>query len=128
MEILAALFLGALTVLPLVSSETSPVKITSCEVAYIDSSGIMTSQLQFTNGVTVTATNTSDKPVSSFTVNGSYNGYKVTDSWTGKLLPKGSLSIWKHYQQLAYVGSKADCRVTKVTFADGTTWAATATQ
>jgi hypothetical protein len=124
MGILAALFLGAMTMFPLISTDTSPVRIKSCDVAYIDQSGIMTSALQYTNGVTVQAENTSSKTVSSFTVHGSYNGFKVVDSWSGTLLPNASLSIWKHYQQLPYSGSKADCHVTKVTYSDGTTWSA----
>jgi hypothetical protein len=79
--------------------------------------------MQYTNGVTVTAVNTSPKTVTSFTVNGSYNqSFKVTDTWTGTLLPNATLSIWKHYQQLPYSGSEAECRVIKVTYTDGTAW------
>jgi hypothetical protein len=112
---------------PLVSNpigSSGPVKIKSCEVAYIDAStgGIMTDSLQFTNGVTVTLMNTSEKPVSSFTVSGSYNTYHVTDTWNGTLPPGAVLTVYKHYQQLPYVDSKAKCRVIKVTYADGTTW------
>ena len=122
---IAALFLGVLTTFPLISTEASPVTIKSCEVAYIDQTGgVETASLQYTNGVTVTAENTSDKPISSFTVSGSYNGYKVVDTWSGTLLPKGMLSVWKHYNQLPYSGSKAQCHVTKVTYSDGTTWSA----
>ncbi len=122
MEILAALFLGVLTLFPVVTTESSPIKL-KCEVAYITASGIVTSQMQYTNGVTVTAVNTSPKTVTSFTVNGSYNkSFKVTDTWTGTLLPNATLSIWKHYQQLPYSGSEAECRVIKVTYTDGTAW------
>jgi hypothetical protein len=125
------LFLAGATALPLVSTtvgEPGPVTIKSCEVAYIDAQGgIVTAGvggLQFTNGVTLTAQNVSSKPITGFTVNGSYNGFKVTDTWAGTLPPGATLSIWKHYQQLAYVGPKADCHVAKATYADGTTWAA----
>lgn len=124
MEILAALFLGVLTMFPVITTSSSPIKL-KCDVAYITESGIVTSQMQFTNGVTVTAVNTSPKTVTSFTVNGSYNkSFKVTDSWTGTLLPNATLSFWKHYQQLPYSGSTAECRVIKVTYADGTSWSA----
>ena len=122
---IAALFLGVLTTFPLISTEASPITIKSCEVAYIDASGgVATAELQYTNGVTVTAENTSAKSISSFTIAGSYNGYKVVDTLAGTLLPKGMLSVWKHYNQLPYAGSKAECHVTKATFADGTTWSA----
>jgi hypothetical protein len=122
---IAALFLGVLTTFPLISTEASPVTIKSCEVAYIDSSGgVETVSLQTTNGVTVKAQNTSTKTITSFTVAGSYNGYKVVDTWAGTLLPNAMLSVWKHYNQLPYSGSKAECHVTKVTYSDGTTWSA----
>jgi hypothetical protein len=121
--------LGAATLLPLVSNPigaNSPVKIKSCDVAYIEDTGaVMTSELQYTNGVTVKVQNASDKPVTSFTVAGSYNTYHVVDTWSGNLLPGAQLSIYKHYQQLPYVSSQAKCRVTKVTYADGSTWSAT---
>jgi hypothetical protein len=124
----SAFLLGAVT-LALVSNPigaNSPVKIMSCDVAYLqDTGGIMTSALQYTNGVTVKVENASTKPVTSFTVSGSYNTYHVTDTWAGNLLPGAQLSIFKHYQQLPYVSSQAHCRVTKVTYADGTTWSAT---
>jgi hypothetical protein len=80
--------------------------------------------MQYTNGVTLTAENSSSKSISSFTVKGSYNGFKVTDTWNGTFMAGATVSIWKHYQQLPYSGPKADCHVTKVTYADGTTWAA----
>jgi hypothetical protein len=124
----SAFLLGAET-LALVSNPigaNSPVKIKSCDVAYIqDTGGIITSSMQYTNGVTVQVENTSAKSVTSFTVTGSYNTYHVTDTWAGTLLPGGELSIFKHYQQLPYSSSQAKCRVTKVTYADGTTWSAT---
>jgi spore coat protein CotH len=123
MGIFTALFVAVATMFSVVSTTGgSPVKIKSCDVAYITDTGIQTSQLQFTNGVTVSITNTSDKPVTSITVEGSYDKFQVTDSWTGKLLPNATVSVWKHYQQLVYTGSKAQCHVTKVTYADGTTW------
>jgi hypothetical protein len=127
MGIVASLFLTAATTLAVVSTSggSAPVKIKSCDVAYITQSGIMTSQLQFTNGVTVSAQNVSSKPVSSFTVHGSYNKFSVTDTWTGSLLPNASVSVWKHYTQLAWDGSKAKCDVIKVTFADGSQWTET---
>ena len=123
MGILASLFVAVATLLSVVTQGGGgPVQIKSCDVAYITDTGIMTSQLQFTNGVTVTLANNSGKTVTGITVSGSYDKYQVTDSWTGKLMPSAQVSVWKHYQQLVYSGSKAQCHVTKVTFADGTTW------
>jgi hypothetical protein len=128
MGILASLFLSAATTVAVVSTSggSAPVKIKTCDVAYITDQGILTAQMQYTNGVTVTATNVSSKPVSSFTVDGSYQAFHVTDSWSGNLLPNASVSVWKHYTQLVYDGSKAKCTVTKVTYADGSTWTAAA--
>jgi len=128
MQILAALFLGALSLFPFITTEKPPVSIKSCDVAYIEQDGIITNAIQFTNGVTVSAVNTSSKPVASFTVNGAYNGFKVTDTWSGNLLPHATISLWKHYAQLAYTGPTAECRVVKVKFADGTWWTASATE
>jgi hypothetical protein len=129
METLATLFFAAVaSILPLVSTTSggAPVTIKACDVAYIESTGIVTVNMQYTNGVTLTALNSSSKEISSFTVAGSYNGYKVTDTWAGTLLPNATVTIWKHYQQLPYSGPKADCHVSKVTYKDGTAWAAPA--
>ncbi len=132
MGLMAALFMGAATILGLVSNPTgsvSPVKIKSCEVAYIQGTGdVITSALQYTNGVTLTIMNTTSKTVTNFTASGSYNTYHVTDSWAGTLLPGAEISIYKHYQQLPYVNSKAQCRITKVTYSDGTTWSSSDSQ
>jgi hypothetical protein len=127
MGIFVSLFMSAATLLGVVSTTggSAPVKIKACDVAYITDNGITTTSLQFTNGVTVSLTNVSSKPVTSITVDGAYDKFKVTDSWSGNLLPNASVSVWKHYTQLAYTGSKASCKVVKVTFADGSEWAAT---
>ncbi len=126
MELLASLFVGAATLISLISNpvaSVSPIKIKSCEVAYLDAGGgVATSSLQYTNGVTLTIMNPTPKTVTNFTVSGSYNKYHVTDSWAGTMMPGAQLSIFKHYAQLAYVDSKAECHVTKVTFSDGTSW------
>lgn len=126
MDILAPFVLGILTIVPLASADTSPVTVKSCAVAYITEGSLILQGMQFTNGVTVTLANNSSKPVSGITVSGTYHGFKVTDSWSGTLVPSGTLSVWKHYHQLVYAGPNAECRVIKVTFTDGTTWAAPA--
>ena len=98
-SLIGLLFLAAATLLPLVSTtvgQPGPLTVKSCDVAYIDTSGaIVTSGpqgIQYTNGVTLTAQNVSSKPISGFSVNGNYNGYKVTDTWTGTFPPGATLS------------------------------------
>jgi hypothetical protein len=61
----ASLFLGILTLFPMISTDSAPVAIKGCEVAFIenDASYIMGTHLQFTNGVTVTVTNLSSKSI-----------------------------------------------------------------
>ncbi len=127
MAMIAAVSLAFLTLFSVLSGPSSPVKIKSCDVAYIDdstdSAGVMTTALEFTNGVTLTVTNTSAKTITAFSVAGSYDKFHVTDSWAGKLRPGAQLSIFKHYAQLPYDGSKAKCAITGATYDDGTTWA-----
>ncbi len=126
MAMIAAVSLALLTMFSVLSTASSPIKIKSCDVAYIDDStssgGVMTSSLEFTNGVTLTVTNTSAKTVTGFSVAGSYDKFHVTDSWSGKLRPGAQLAIFKHYAQLPYDGSKAKCAVVSATYDDGSTW------
>ncbi len=124
MQVISAILIAVATLFPVVSTEGAPVKVDECDVAFIDAGGaLLTSSLQFTNGVTVQVSNVSGKPITGITINGSYNGFHVTDSWTGTLAAGGKLRIWKHYQQLPYAGPHAKCVVAKVNYADGTTWA-----
>jgi hypothetical protein len=123
---IAALTLGLVTMFSVLTTPQSPIKIKSCDVAYIDDStdsgGVMTTSLQFTNGVTLTVANTSAKTVTAFTVAGSYDKFHVKDSWAGKLLPGAQVSVYKHYAQLPYDGSKAKCAITSATYDDGSMW------
>jgi len=127
MEIFSAILLAAATLFPVVTTANGPVQINKCDVAFISegAGSILVSQsLQFTNGVTISATNVSAKPVTSITATGTYNGVSITDTWNGKMAPGDTISVWKHYRQLPYAGPHAKCVVTHVTFADGTTWPA----
>ena len=130
MAMIAALIVGLFSTFAVLTTPPSPIKIKSCDVAYIDDStnsgGVMTSSLEFTNGVTLTVANTSSKPITAFTVAGSYDTFHVTDTWAGKLLPGAQVSVYKHYTQLPYDGSKASCSITSATYADGSVWAAAA--
>ena len=124
MQVISAILIAAATLFPVVTTEGAPVKVNECDVAFIDQGGsLITSSLQFTNGVTVKLSNVSGKAITGITVNGSYNGFHVTDSWTGTLTPGAEVRIWKHYQQLPFSGPHAKCVVAKVIYADGTTWA-----
>ena len=149
MTMIAVLVFGFMPTTAVLSNAPSPVKIKSCDVAYIDDStnsgSVMTTSLEFTNGVTLTVANTSAKPVTAFTVAGSYDTFHVTDTWAGKLLPGARVSVYKHYTHFAatmrtpisdataprlivatvpYDGSKAKCSITSATYADGSTWTA----
>jgi len=129
---IAALIVGLLSTFSVLTTPPSPIKINACDVAFIDdtadSGGVMTTSLQFTNGVTLTVKNTSQKLITGFTVAGSYDAFHVTDTWAGKLLPGAQVSVYKHYTQLPYDGSKAKCSITSATYEDGTTWSAAAAQ
>ena len=103
---------------------TGPIAVKSCAVGFIENGRILSSALRFTNGVTVTVMNTSSKPVTNYTIRGNYNGYKVVDNWSGTLAPGQTMTYMKHYQQQPFSGPTAQCKVTKATLADGTTWSA----
>lgn len=101
----------------------APVKVTAC-VVMMAGSGDSIGQpgVTLTNGVTVTLMNTSDKVVKSVTVNGDYHGRHESSSAAFDFKPGTSVEITRHFTQSAYVDPNAKCTVTKVTFADGTTW------
>ena len=127
MEVFSAILIAAATLFAPVTTSTGPVQINKCAVAFINeqTGSILVSQtMTYTNGVSISFTNVSTKPVTSVTATGTYNGVTITDSWAGHLAAGDTLSIWKHYRQLPYAGANAKCVVTKVVFADGTTWPA----
>lgn len=106
-----------------VTNAPAPVTIKACTVMSASSADtVMVPGVSLTNGVTVTMTNTSGKTISSVTVAGNYHGRKETGTATFEFKPGTTAQITRHYTQSAYVDPNAQCTVTKVVFADGTTW------
>jgi hypothetical protein len=67
-------------------------------------------------------TDTSGKTIQSVTVAGDYHGRTQTGTATFQFKPGTTAEITRHFGQSGYVGPIAQCSVTKVVFADGTTW------
>ncbi len=106
-----------------VTNTPSPVQVKACTVMSASTTdSVMVPGVSLTNGVTVTLTNVSGKTIQSLTVAGDYHGRKETGSATFEFKPGTTAQITRHYTQSAYVDPDAKCSVTKVTFADGTTW------
>jgi len=101
----------------------APVQVTGCTVMMAGSGNVVgIPGVTLTNGVTVTLKNTSDKVVKSVTVTGNYHGRHETGSADFTFKPGTSAEITRHFGQSAYIDPDATCSVTKVVFADGTTW------
>jgi hypothetical protein len=111
---LAPLSAGAVT------SQMAPLKVVSCVVGYLNSGN----SNGLTNGVTITVMNASTKPIASFSGGGVYDTTTVTDTIAHPVAPGASYTFTKHYTPFVYYGSGANCFVSKVVFADGTSWAA----
>lgn len=106
-----------------VTTTPSPVKVTSCTVMFASSGdAIGVPGVTLTNGVAVVLANESGRTVKSVTVTGDYHGRKETASAPVNLAPGATVMITRHFTQSAYAGPNAQCAVTSVTFADGTTW------
>jgi hypothetical protein len=106
-----------------VTNTPSPVVVKACTVMSASTNdSVMVPGVSLTNGVTVTLTNVSGKTIQSLTVAGNYHGRKETGTATFEFKPGTTAQITRHYTQSAYVDPNAQCSVTKVTFADGTTW------
>ena len=102
-----------------------PVQVTAC-VVMMQGTGDTVGQpgVTLTNGVTVTLMNKSDKVVKSVTVMGDYHGRHETGTADFTFKPGTTAEITRHFTQSAFVDPDAKCAVTKVVFADGTTWTA----
>ncbi len=112
--------------LPAIALTTSgPVRVAACTVFSRQTrGGVLTPGLDLTNGVQLTLVNDSTKTTSAITVTGSYHGRSVTDTADFTLKPGASVTFTRsYYPPSTYVDANAQCRVVKVTFADGTTWA-----
>jgi hypothetical protein len=106
-----------------VTNTPSPVEINACIVMSSSTTDtVMVPGVSLTNGVTVTMTNTSGKTIQSVTVAGDYHGRTQTGTATFQFKPGTTAEITRHFGQSGYVGPIAQCSVTKVVFADGTTW------
>ncbi len=106
-----------------VTNTPSPVAVKACVVMSASTAdSVMVPGVSLTNGVTVTLTNTSGKTIQSVTVSGDYHGRKETGTAAFEFKPGTTAEITRHFTQSAYVDPNAQCSVTKVVFADGTTW------
>jgi len=129
LSLCAALTLG-LSSTALAMTTTGPVRVAAC-VVYSRQTGtggvqMLTPGIDLTNGVQVVLVNDSNKTTKSITVTGHYHGRSVTDSADVALKPGASVSIRRsYYPPSTYVDADAQCKVDKVTFADGTTWMGT---
>jgi hypothetical protein len=106
-----------------VTNTPSPVEIKACVVMSTSTAdSVLVPGVSLTNGVTVEMTNTSGKTIQSVTVTGNYHGRTQTGTATFQFKPGTTAEITRHFGQSGYVGPIAQCSVTKVVFADGTTW------
>ena len=99
----------------------APFKIT-CIVASSDRNILLVPGVSRTNGVTVMLENTSSKTATAVTVTGSYHGYSVTDTFKAKFEPNVAQMVTRSYTPQVYQGPNAECKVTHVEYADGSTW------
>ena len=115
--------LGSVTPALAITS-SGPVRVVSCTVWSRNAPhDILTPNVDLTNGVTVMLVNDSNKTTSSVTVTGSYHGRVVTDSAKVMLKPGASVTFQRsYYPPSTYIDPTAQCRVTKVSFTDGTSW------
>jgi len=104
------------------TADTGPVKVTSCTVQSSSINSVLVQGVSRTDGVTVAFINQSDKPAADVTITGTYNGISVTDTLKGPFAPGSTMMVTKTYNPTIFVGPNANCHVTHVTFADGTTW------
>jgi len=105
---------------------TGPIRVAACVVYNRDTPNtVLDPGIALTNGVSVTLVNDSHKTTTKITVTGDYHGRHVTDSADVKLKPGSSITITRsYYPPSTYEGADAVCRVTSVSFDDGTSWSA----
>jgi hypothetical protein len=107
------------------AQETGPVQVASCIVHPRDAmTNILKPGVDWTNGVTVTLVNKSDKTTSAVTVHGSYHGTSVTDTVDLYIAPGKTAQVTRNYTPTVFSDIYAECHVVKVTFTDGTSWSA----
>ena len=99
----------------------APFKIT-CIVASSDRNILLVPGVSRTNGVTVMLENTATKTATAVSVTGTYHGYTVSDVVKGKFEPNQAQMITRSYTPQVYQGPDAECKVTHVEYADGSTW------
>jgi hypothetical protein len=101
----------------------APVAVTGCTVMMAGTGDAVGQPgVTLTNGVTVTLINNSGKLVKSVTVSGDYHGRHESATAKFDFKPGTSAEVTRHFTQSAFVDPNAKCTVTKVVFADGTTW------
>jgi hypothetical protein len=111
---------------PALAVQTSggPIKILSCVVASSQavSTGVYVRGVTFTDGVTAVFVNQSSKAITSISFAGSYGGVPETGTITGTFAPGETNQLTRHYKPRLYNGPDAECHITHVVYADGSTW------
>jgi hypothetical protein len=106
----------------------APVSVKSCSLNAGDIVTPYASNIRTANGLAISFTNTSGAPVSSVEIVANYNGQTETISDTGTFAPNATITHdVRAFDDAIDSGGAASCSVSKVDFADGTSWAAPAT-
>jgi hypothetical protein len=127
LSLCAAMTLGVSST-ALAVTTASPVRVAACIVYSRNTgssgvNGVLTPNVDLTNGVQVTLVNDSTKTTSNITVTGSYHGRTVTDTVKVELKPGASMTVRRqYYPPSTYIDADAQCHVMKVDFTDGTSW------